>query len=183
MGETSGKRGGRTDEILDVAEARVRKGGFDAVSFRDIAEAVGIRSASVHYHFPQKSDLGRAMVARYAERFLEGLGAPDNPDESAGARLSRLSEAYRGALRAEGTSCLCAVLGSVSSELPPSVGAEVAAFYERLLGWTETALGSVPEADARLVIGQLQGAMTLAVALATPEILDAAAADLARRFG
>ena len=55
---------GKAEEILEVAERHMRAGGFDAVSFRDIAAEVGIKSASVHYHFPQKADLGAAVVQR-----------------------------------------------------------------------------------------------------------------------
>lgn len=44
------------DLILDVAEARIRMDGFHAVSFNDIATELGIKSASVHDHFPKKED-------------------------------------------------------------------------------------------------------------------------------
>ena len=32
----------------------MRRGGFHGFSFRDLAADVGIKSASVHYHFPIK---------------------------------------------------------------------------------------------------------------------------------
>ncbi len=40
---------------------------------REIAGAVGIRTASLHYHFPGKADLGVALAARYRLRFNEAL--------------------------------------------------------------------------------------------------------------
>jgi TetR/AcrR family transcriptional regulator, transcriptional repressor for nem operon len=55
----------RVDQLLDATERRMRAGGYHAVSFRDVAADVGIRSASVHHHFPQKADLGTALVRRY----------------------------------------------------------------------------------------------------------------------
>jgi len=48
----------------------MRAGGFHACSFREIATDVGIKSASVHHHFPAKADLGAALVARYTARVL-----------------------------------------------------------------------------------------------------------------
>ena len=38
------------------------------MSFRDLALAVGMNLASVHYHCPTKDDLARAMVIRCRQR-------------------------------------------------------------------------------------------------------------------
>ncbi len=105
----------RADEILDFAEREMRKNGFDAVSFRDIANAIGIKSASVHYHFPTKADLSAGVTSRYAQRFLDALGPPDAPGEAAKSRLQRLGDAYVAAYRMDSSTCLCSVLGSVVS--------------------------------------------------------------------
>src|ERR1700720_895295 len=43
--------------ILDAAERRMQIGGFGGFSFREIAADVGIKSSSVHYHFPTKENL------------------------------------------------------------------------------------------------------------------------------
>ena len=64
----------RATEILDAAEGFARQTGYNGFSFRDIAAEIGIKSASVHYHFPTKGDLGAALARRYAERFFERLG-------------------------------------------------------------------------------------------------------------
>jgi len=56
-------------QILDVAQEMVQTRGYNAFSYADISAQVGIRKASIHYHFPNKSDLGKEVVARYRERF------------------------------------------------------------------------------------------------------------------
>ena len=153
----------RRDDILTFAEQEMRKGGFGAVSFRDIAVAVGIKSASVHYHFPTKADLGRAVVERYADRFVSALGSPDDPAENGADRLARLCDAYISAYRRDSANCLCAVFGSVSAQLPEKIVHQVTDFYGRLTDWIETALGDVSNGmTARVIISLLQGAMTLA---------------------
>jgi len=49
--------------------------GFTAMSFRDLACDVAIKSASMDYHFPTKHDLGEALVK--PKRLSEpALGAP-----------------------------------------------------------------------------------------------------------
>jgi TetR/AcrR family transcriptional repressor of nem operon len=155
----------RTDQILDLAEREMRKGGFDAVSFRDIAAAIGIKSASVHYHFPTKADLGAAVVHRYAERFLNALGTPLDATETAEQRIDTLAQAYVQAYHTEHATCLCAVLGSVYSVLPNAAAIEIGVFYDRLLAWIETALeGCQTPLTANTVVSVLQGALALSIA-------------------
>ena len=50
------------EQLLTVAADLLQRVGYASFSFRDLAEAVGIRAASVHYHFPTKADLGVALV-------------------------------------------------------------------------------------------------------------------------
>src|SRR6202008_1598325 len=59
--------------IMDAAERRMQAGGFGGFSFREIAEDVGIKSSSVHYHFPAKENLAAAVVRRWAEKAFEHL--------------------------------------------------------------------------------------------------------------
>lgn len=159
-------------EILDVAESHMRKGGFDAVSFRDLATAVGVKSASVHYHFPQKSDLGQAVVARYRDKIIEALGDP-SADTALTDKLEGLFAVYSAALEDGDSVCLCCMLGAEARYLPEDVAAEVALFFKAMVDWTEAALaGTFPADRARSLaahfISALQGAMVLAVATGTP---------------
>ncbi|MXN65000.1 TetR family transcriptional regulator [Stappia sp. GBMRC 2046] len=167
---------GRAAEILDVAEARMREGGFEAVSFRDIAAAIGIKSASVHYHFPHKTDLGHAVIERYQARFAEQLGAPDDPGESVAERISRLCGGYHDATLKEGKVCLACVLGGEALDLPKALADRISVYFSWLIDWTEKAMtpgGSdrpVADLKAGQVIASLQGAMILAIATKRPEL-------------
>ncbi len=160
----------RREEILAVAEAHMRSGGYDAISFREIAAAIGIKSASVHYHFPQKRDLGAAVVRRYAERLQAFLGAPDDPAETPADRLKRLCDGYAHALFEEELNCLCCVLGAESRDLPSPVAEAVARFFTDLLNWTERALEGAAAPRPPEAIAALQGAMVLATATRRPEL-------------
>ena len=55
--------------ILDAAESLILTRGYNGFSYKDIAEVVGIRKASIHHHFPSKEDLGAAFVEGYFHRF------------------------------------------------------------------------------------------------------------------
>src|SRR5437899_1576737 len=57
--------------IMDAAERRIRLGGFNGFSFREIAADVGVKSSSVHYHFPTKEKLAAAVIHRYTDEVAE----------------------------------------------------------------------------------------------------------------
>ncbi len=98
------------DQILEAAERRVRSVGFANTSFRDIAKDVGVKSASVHYHFPTKADLGEALIAAYTERFEARLAAI-SLDELIPA-ITNFVGLYSEALVLDESICLCAIMGA-----------------------------------------------------------------------
>jgi TetR/AcrR family transcriptional regulator, cholesterol catabolism regulator len=61
------------DRILDEAERLFRTRGYHTVTMRDIAGEVGIRQASLYYHFPSKEQLFVAVTERMLERHRRGL--------------------------------------------------------------------------------------------------------------
>lgn len=162
-----------SEAILDVAEARMRSAGFDGVSFRDIAAEIGVKSASIHYHFPTKALLGAAVARRYRERFLARAEA----EVAAGCDVVQAwTEGFRRALRQDGKMCLCGALGVTASGLPLEVGDEARQFFTDGLARL-TAGGASPE-RAATVLATLEGAMLLATALRDPALFDVATACL-----
>jgi TetR/AcrR family transcriptional repressor of nem operon len=158
--------------LLDAAETRIRAGGYNGFSFRDLAADLGIKSASVHYHFPSKASLATAVARRYGERVLAATSATVGGDP-----LPVWREAFRSALRADGRMCLCGVLGAETSALPAEVAAEARSFFERALEQLAEALEGRtedPRGLATRVLATLEGAMLLARALDDPGVFDLA---------
>lgn len=163
--------GNTAERILDVAEAGMRTGGYHAISYRDIAAAIGIKSASVHYHFPTKQDLGMAVVRRYKDRFIAALGSSDAAGLSPRQKQDRLIALFRAALVEEDMICLCGLLGAEAPGLPADVVAEVGAFFQYLIDWLTDVLGEPGSGTgnddparrkATMIISALEGAMILA---------------------
>src|SRR5690349_8022318 len=48
--------------IVDLAEELIRTKGYNAFSYSDIAAALHVRNAAIHYYFPSKTDLGIRVV-------------------------------------------------------------------------------------------------------------------------
>jgi TetR/AcrR family transcriptional repressor of nem operon len=114
----------------------VRRQGYSAFSYADLAEAVGIRKASIHHHFPSKEDLGEAVVDAYTSSFAVQLDEIGKETADPIERLSRYAALYREGL-ARKEACLCGVLASEISILPDRVQNGVRRFLSLNLRWFE----------------------------------------------
>lgn len=173
----------RATRILDAAEKRMRRDGFNAVSFRELAGDVDVKSASVHYHFPTKADLGLALVERYRRRFFESLDLKTARTRSARQKLVIFSESYRNALQKGGAICLCGMLGAESAGLPKHVQRAVQKFFEANIAWVAAVLAEqrpqrASRDEAVALVAGLQGALILSASLSKLSIYDSAARHL-----
>ncbi|GCD57345.1 hypothetical protein NBRC3222_2682 [Acetobacter pasteurianus NBRC 3222] len=55
------------EAILAAARKAAQTRGYNGLNFRELAKEVGIKPASIYYHFPSKADLGMAVARRYWE--------------------------------------------------------------------------------------------------------------------
>jgi TetR/AcrR family transcriptional regulator, transcriptional repressor for nem operon len=168
----------KRDEILEVAEAMIRTAGYNAFSTCDVADAVGIKAASVHYYFPTKTDIGVAVTKRYTARFVEELGEPGRFHGRANDAVAHYADAFRRALIRDGKLCLCAVLGAEIGGLPEDIGRHTRIFFEENLAWLAAAMRSPhvskvkAQSAALLVLAGLEGAMILCKSLADDAVFD-----------
>jgi len=91
--------GGSRRLILDHAARLLRSGGYHQTTLREIAEAVGIRKASLYYHFGSKEEIVEAVVNDGVRFVHEGVVAALAATEGAPPR-ERLEAAIRGHLAA-----------------------------------------------------------------------------------
>ena len=167
------------NRILDIAETRMRRTGYNAVSYRDIASEMGIKSASLHYHFPQKKDLGVALVKRYAANFNTRLSEKIKDTKPPQDKLNAFVELCRNALEDHELICLCAVLGAEAPGIPEEVTAEVRTFFTGGIDWltgifTEMS-SSDPAAKAKVTVSLIEGAMIVSSVNRDVGVFDAAA--------
>ncbi len=63
------KKGARTRErIMDLAEDAIMHKGFAATSIDELVDGAGITKSGFFYHFRDKNDLARQLVARFIDR-------------------------------------------------------------------------------------------------------------------
>lgn len=158
--------------LLDTAQALIQERGYNAFSYKDLAAAVGIRTASIHYHFPSKADLGLALMGRYQEQLEQALGAIDQKGRSAKGKLKAFIQMYRDTA-SQGAICLCGSLATDRETLPETLQEAVAAYLDRSEAWVaervaagvkegEFDYGGKPADAAASLVSSLQGGLILA---------------------
>ncbi len=174
--------------ILDAAEARIRRYGYHGFSFRDIATDVGIRSASVHYHFPTKEDLGTQVMRRYSARFLHRLGDPKEAAQAPHNLLKRYIEGFQKLLVEDKMMCLYGILGAEICALPAPVRDEVKRFGEDHIKWLKTVYRRLnpgqkkktSKTKALCLLASLEGALIAARAAEDTKYFERIASELMR---
>jgi TetR/AcrR family transcriptional repressor of nem operon len=172
LGEGAARGRVTAERILDVAEDLVQRNGFNGFSYADVARELGLTTASVHYHFPGKAELGEALIARYTQRFTSELESIDGEQGAPAARLRACAALYAEVLR-EGRMCLCGMLAAEYDTLPGPIRGGVVRFLDDQEAWLARVLadgrreGSLsftgsPRETARGILGGLEGAMLIA---------------------
>lgn len=169
-------------DIIDTATVLMMNCGYNAFSYADIAERIGIRKASIHYHFPGKNDLARSVVARYRTDARLGLELVMRTVPSPLEQIERYVSFYDQEFQGQPRMCLCALLAAEMPTLPEDVRTEVQLFYqeqEKLLAdilkagkqTGQMRFEETPEIAAQMLLAELEGAMLAARAYGSIERL------------
>ena len=161
------------DAVLDVAQELLQTRGLNAFSFRDVAERVRIKPASIHYYFPTKAELCRALIARQRADVKTSLDRIDSDERDANQKLARYVSVFRATLEVGNRMCLCGMLAADVTTLDTSVVEDLRRAFEDHEGWLKGVLdegkksGSLrfdasPRDEARLLLSSLEGAMLIA---------------------
>lgn len=180
---------GNRARLLVSARHMLQTRGFNAFSFRDLADAVQIKSSSVHYHFPTKEDLGLALVREYREElqaFLDELA-----QRARSTPISRL-KAFMGLFETTAAGgdklCLAGMLASDFATLGEPLMAEVRGFFLLAENWlaeqillVNTRRGTAhSRAKAAFVLSSLEGALLLGRAMNDTERVRNASVQLTK---
>jgi len=165
------QRSETAEKILDLAETLIQTRGYSAFSYQDISDSLGIRKASIHYHFPSKTALGIAVVDRYVARFGAALAtlAADETRPSM-AVLELYLEPYGRFADTTDRVCLCGALAGEILALPPEMRSRVEGFFRSHQEWLakilkrgtargEFQLVAPAGKQARFIFSALQGGL------------------------
>jgi TetR/AcrR family transcriptional repressor of nem operon len=182
-----------SQRILDIAERLVQTRGFNGFSYADIAEAMKVTKASLHYHFRSKADLGERLIERYEKNFLAALGRIEADTDDARERLRRYAAIYGSVVR-DNRMCLCGMLAAEFGTLPEPMRDEMRHFFDENERWLVGVLkegkrarvltfkGAAAEV-ARSLVGSLEGAMMIARSYGDPARFNAVSERLLADLG
>jgi TetR/AcrR family transcriptional regulator, transcriptional repressor for nem operon len=160
-------------QIMDTGQFLIQERGYNAISYADIAERIGIKKASIHYHFAAKQDLVQAILHRYRKEFLIALDQIEqisiNPEEM----LFRFFQHYRETISNDSKLCLCSMLAAELVSFPLEIRNEINAFFRDNEKWIEKVIEQGKESgimnyqissseQSQIIMAFVQGAQLLA---------------------
>src|SRR5262249_33015074 len=160
-----------SDDIIRCARSLIIRGGYNSFSYADISSVVGIRKASIHHHFPSKSDLVRTLVAQYRKEAEAGIAELErNISDPLEQLRAYVGYWERCITDATDPFCVCALLAGEIPVLPEAVALEVRAHFRRLSHWLASvlergaaqgrlALTGTAKTDADMFMATVHGAM------------------------
>lgn len=101
-------------------------------SYGDIAEAVEIRKASIHYHFPKKEDLIVEATRVYIQLAMEKIHENLSQATSLKEKVESIAECYRGVFCQKDRLCLCITLSQNFATKNPVLFKVIQKFYSDL---------------------------------------------------
>lgn len=167
--------------ILKRAERYLQDAGYSSFSFRDLAADLGIKSASVHYHFPSKEELGVALLQNYQDKF-DRWTTSRNGSDSVKEDLLEWFKYYQHLARS-GDICPGGAFGAEYSALPERIRDQLASLEQAMRGWLRERLktgrkqgeirdeGKVDD-QVELVLATLRGGTQVARVTGNPKIFD-----------
>jgi len=165
--------------LLQKAEILIRCRGYSGFSYADLSEAVGIRKASIHHHYPTKETLVVAVLKAYRARYAKGLSSITTKHASALDRIEAYGRLYLTGVE-QSLGCLCAALAAELEILPASLRMGTTEFFQEHITWLEKiyaeglANGEVRKTikakeAARMIVAALEGALLMERMVSGPQ--------------
>lgn len=169
--------------ILDVAASLIHKMGYKAFSYRDIAKEVGIKTSSIHYHFPTKADLATALAKRWRSQIRSGLADIDASTKNPRHKVEYLLESVASNFRRTCTVCPCSMFATDFANIPEAACAEIRGTWSDIEEWLAGVLregqseglfsfDGDPEVKAKVVFAAIEGATISAGTFQDPQRID-----------
>jgi TetR/AcrR family transcriptional regulator, transcriptional repressor for nem operon len=131
------------NRIITAGRELIMRRGYNGFSYADIAEAIDIRKASIHHHFPAKTDLVIAVLNDWQEAFHADVEALEASGADAVAQLRAYVGHWERCIADDSAPfCVAGMLGAELPALPEEVAQGVKAFFDNLTSWIEQVLES-----------------------------------------
>jgi TetR/AcrR family transcriptional repressor of nem operon len=156
-------------ELEHAATEAVQRSGLQHLSFRTLAEEVGVKSSSVHYYFPGKSDLAAALISKYTVDFLQALCDIDARQSKASLKLEEFFKLFEAVAKAN-KFCLCGMMAAEVELLDENSRRLLDEYFRLIEDWIcelfiqasqQFDCNLPPRSLARMLMSGLEGAILL----------------------
>ncbi|MEP3226289.1 MAG: TetR/AcrR family transcriptional regulator [Parasphingorhabdus sp.] len=161
-------------KILDLAECYTQTRGFNGFSYIDLADAVGIKTSSIHYYFKCKDDLAAALVERVRKAHSEGF---DNIEVSITSPKKRLEAviAFFQQYAVDEKFCLCGMMVAELQSVSPHVSILVDLYFKDFQAWLARQFKEAGHTDAKRqalsFLSALEGSLLIARVRRDPKLV------------
>jgi AcrR family transcriptional regulator len=160
----------RKDALVAAAYEVLATRGFEGLRTREVAAAVGVNIATLHYHFPHKEDLIRGVVAHAMGRFRGTLGGAGSAEDQLRAHFRGIRRLARDEPKLFAVMAELAIRASRDATLRGIIGDTDTAWHAMLRtllrrAQTEGAVSAGIDADgmAGVIVAALKGTFMLPV--------------------
>jgi len=159
----------KRSQLKEVATDAVQRSGLNNLSFRTLADQVGVKSSSVHYYFPEKADLAAALIENYTDDFMSKLEAIERQKKSLKQKLTAFVKIFEDVSSAE-KFCLCGMMAAEIAMLNDDNRVLLAQYFNKIEDWLFNQYEKYKDHNssdldsktlARLVLSGLEGAILI----------------------
>lgn len=168
------------ERILVAATRLAQTHGYGGLNYRDLADEVGIKAASIYHHFESKADLGAAVARRYWEDSAAALDDMLARSHDPLYCLRHYPDTFRKALETGNRICLCSFMAAETDDLPEVVMKEVLTFADVNVAWLSKVLSAAAVVGsreskhrARAIFAAIAGAQLIARSRSDLSLYDA----------
>ncbi|MBY0415320.1 MAG: TetR/AcrR family transcriptional regulator [Bdellovibrionales bacterium] len=158
-------------KALDLAQEYLQTLGFNGFSFQTIADALGIKKASLHYYFSSKEEMGLAIMHEYEEGHK--VWAEKVKDLPANLKLEKMIKGFSSLSKKNYMICPVGSFSTDFNSSTPKLQAKVKKFHIMIRDWLIETINQGKseeiikknldaEVGADLFLATLQGAVQVA---------------------
>lgn len=157
-----------------MAERLTQTKGFNGFSYLDLADEIGIKNSSIHYHFKAKADLALALVERLHEDHSAVFEDLDKTLDTPQQRLQAVVDYFQTYIQDE-KFCMCGMMAAELQSVSPAVRNRLIAYFKDLQTWLAKQFAAMGEPDAQnkalRFVSTAEGSLLLARLENNPKIV------------
>ncbi|WP_086932307.1 TetR/AcrR family transcriptional regulator [Agarilytica rhodophyticola] len=159
----------KRSKLETVATATVQQSGFHNLSFRTLGDEVGVKSSSVHYYFPEKSDLACTIIDKYSITFNELLQEIDQRETKLQGKVDAFIEIFEDVLKAN-KFCLCGMMAAEVITLDSRSRDLLQKYFHQVEDWLSNIFEKhkdqlntqiSPKSLSKIIVSGLEGAILI----------------------